>query len=432
MIHYSCSALYALLVSGIIAALMPPCIHAQDPASSTERDQDEEVVFPMGDRSFADAIRERTVGNPDGGSFSERPEALIGPPRFQEDGTDAVYTLGCGGSVVVAFTENTLIDIPGRDLYIFEVGRDIEAIAVAVSEDAQSWTRIGIVSGGNASIDIGPFTPAGANYRYVKLVDLKEVCDGRTPGADVDAIGAIGTAARVQVESAVLFDTDDHTLKEEAFPMLDEVAARISDSTQTQINVLGHTDSTGSASYNQELSERRAETVARYLEQSMGDRNARIVPRGYGETRPIASNHTAEGRSRNRRVTFTMRTMHTAWAANDTTGIQREVLGVWKTTDHGMLEMQRTLDTGQVEGTYIEQDRSIHGEFVSDTVFEGTWVAPEPSGSSRECLSHNDGHRHWGRIRIEFDSPNRNSFTGHYGYCYDSPDEIAFEGEREI
>lgn len=411
--------------------MTPLSIHAQDPSSSAKNSQDEEVVFPMGDRSFADEVMERTVGTPDGGSFSERPEALLGPPRFREEGTDAVYTIGCGGSITVVFTENTLIDIPGEDLYIFEVGRDIEAMAIAVSEDAQSWTRIGIVSGGNASIDIGPYTPAGANYRYVKLVDLEEVCDGRTPGADVDAIGAIGAAARLQLDSAVLFDTDAYTLKDEAYAVLDAMIERIPDTSRTQIEVLGHTDSRGSASYNQELSERRAQTVANYLRQSEAIEDDMVVPRGYGESRPIASNRTEDGRRRNRRVTFNVRTMHSQ-LSNGVPDIQREVLGVWKTDDDRMLELQRDLDTGEVEGIYIGQSRIVQGEFKSNTVFEGIWIEPDPSSTSRECLADQQGHVHWGRLRIEFKGGDHDLFTGSYGHCYDSPDAVHFEGERKI
>ena len=411
--------------------MMPQSIHAQDPSSSAKSSQDEEVIFPMGDRSFADEVRQRTVGNPDGGSFSQRPEALLGPPRFREAGTEAVYTIGCGGSITVAFTENTLIDIPGEDLYIFEVGRDIEAMAIAVSEDAQSWTRIGIVSGGNASIDLGPYTPAGANYRYVKLVDLEEVCDGRTPGADVDAIGAIGSAARLQLDSAVLFDTASHTLKDEAYAVLDDMIERIPDTSRTQIEVLGHTDSRGSAAYNQDLSERRAQTVASYLQQSDSIEGDMVVPRGYGESRPVASNRTEDGRRRNRRVAFNVRTIHSE-SASGVPDIRREVLGVWKTDDDRMLELQRNLDTGEVEGTYIGQSGIVQGEFKSDTVFEGLWIEPDPASNSRECLADQDGHLHWGRLRIEFEETSHDTFTASYGHCYNAPDAVDFEGERKI
>jgi outer membrane protein OmpA-like peptidoglycan-associated protein len=79
------------------------------------------------------------------------------------------------------------------------------------------------------------------------------------------------------------------------------VASVLSDYPQTYIDVYGHTDSTGSDSYNQDLSERRATSVADYLS-SHGVQAARIATRGFGETQPIETNDTEQGRAANRRV----------------------------------------------------------------------------------------------------------------------------------
>ena len=67
----------------------------------------------------------------------------------------------------------------------------------------------------------------------------------------------------------------------------------------------GYTDSTGPAEYNQKLSERRASTVALYL-QGRGVAQERLAAIGHGENRPVAGNNTAEGRARNRRVEITL------------------------------------------------------------------------------------------------------------------------------
>jgi outer membrane protein OmpA-like peptidoglycan-associated protein len=74
----------------------------------------------------------------------------------------------------------------------------------------------------------------------------------------------------------------------------------------TTISVEGHADSTGSASYNQRLSERRASTVSNYLE-DLGVRGSRIDAVGFGESQPRASNSTASGRQQNRRVEINIR-----------------------------------------------------------------------------------------------------------------------------
>ena len=423
----ACVLFCAGLLWGGLAMVRPAVAQDLTPSSKSYPDgHGGEVTFPMGDQSFVDEIAAQSVGDPDGAAFSERPEALIGPPQFENDGARSVYTLGCGGTVDVAFLTNTLIDIAGRDLYVFEVGRDIEAMAVAVSQDGTSWTRVGVVSGGNASLDIGPYTPPGAHYRYVRLVDLEEVCSGRTPGADVDAIGAIGAATRLQVDSAVLFDTDDATLKDDAFAILDDIIDRIPNPRQTQIEVLGHTDNTGAAPYNQDLSERRAETVARYLRRESGLLDERVVPRGYGEARPIASNRTADGRRQNRRVEFNVRTLP---APADTVGVVQEVLGVWSTSEYGILEMQQRLDSGRVFGSYSETPRNIIGEFTGETVFEGIWTQPR---SPYTCETAQGGYQHWGRVRMEFESARREVFTGSYSYCDEPPGEHAFDGRRML
>ena len=82
---------------------------------------------------------------------------------------------------------------------------------------------------------------------------------------------------------------------------LDQVAQTLSSYNQTYIDVLGHTDSTGSDAYNQTLSQRRAQSVSDYLA-GRGVARARIASRGYGESQPIASNDTDTGRAENRRV----------------------------------------------------------------------------------------------------------------------------------
>jgi outer membrane protein OmpA-like peptidoglycan-associated protein len=79
------------------------------------------------------------------------------------------------------------------------------------------------------------------------------------------------------------------------------VANTLSQYEKSYIDIYGHTDSTGTDSYNQSLSERRAASVANFLSNG-GVQRARLETRGFGESQPIASNSTEEGRSANRRV----------------------------------------------------------------------------------------------------------------------------------
>ncbi|WP_421621883.1 OmpA family protein [Alkalilimnicola ehrlichii] len=102
----------------------------------------------------------------------------------------------------------------------------------------------------------------------------------------------------------VTFAFDSADLRSDFFEVLDSVAIVANEFDQTMIEVAGHTDSTGPAEYNQRLSERRAQTVARYLV-GRDVAEMRMIAVGFGEERPIASNQTEEGRQQNRRVEIT-------------------------------------------------------------------------------------------------------------------------------
>jgi outer membrane protein OmpA-like peptidoglycan-associated protein len=122
----------------------------------------------------------------------------------------------------------------------------------------------------------------------------------RTAGTDVEVIRK-GDDLILSMPSGITFDTDSSSIQPHFRPTLDKVADVLDRYNQTYVDVYGHTDSTGSDAYNQALSERRADAVASYLV-SRGVESARLEALGYGETQPIASNDTIEGRAQNRRV----------------------------------------------------------------------------------------------------------------------------------
>lgn len=97
------------------------------------------------------------------------------------------------------------------------------------------------------------------------------------------------------------FDFNKATLKPEGMAKLDQAAAVMAEHADLTVGVEGHTDSVGSDAYNQKLSERRAQAAVDYLV-SKGVDASRLQPTGYGESKPVASNDTAEGRAQNRRV----------------------------------------------------------------------------------------------------------------------------------
>jgi outer membrane protein OmpA-like peptidoglycan-associated protein len=105
----------------------------------------------------------------------------------------------------------------------------------------------------------------------------------------------------VTVRNEVLFDFNSAMLRSASRSSLRDMANVFERYPDTAIRVEGHTDSIGSASYNERLSERRADSVASYLE-NLGVSGSRIDSIGYGKSRPRASNDTASGRQLNRRV----------------------------------------------------------------------------------------------------------------------------------
>jgi outer membrane protein OmpA-like peptidoglycan-associated protein len=122
----------------------------------------------------------------------------------------------------------------------------------------------------------------------------------QTAGSGVEVVRR-GDDLLLRMPSGITFAYDDASVLPRFRPTLDQVADVLADYPKTYIDVLGHTDADGSEAYNQTLSERRARSVADYLS-AHGVQSARIATRGYGETQPIASNETADGKALNRRV----------------------------------------------------------------------------------------------------------------------------------
>ncbi|MGH8337328.1 MAG: outer membrane protein OmpA, partial [Gammaproteobacteria bacterium] len=108
-------------------------------------------------------------------------------------------------------------------------------------------------------------------------------------------------STKVTFAADAFFDFDKSVLKPEGKAKLDDLVQKIQDIKLEVIIAVGHTDSIGSVAYNQKLSVRRAEAVKAYLV-SKGIEKNRVYTEGKGKSQPIASNKTAEGRAKNRRV----------------------------------------------------------------------------------------------------------------------------------
>jgi outer membrane protein OmpA-like peptidoglycan-associated protein len=119
------------------------------------------------------------------------------------------------------------------------------------------------------------------------------------------SVTRVGDNITLNMPGNITFPTDSADLNASFYEVLNSVSLVVNEYEQTVIEVAGHTDSTGSAEYNQRLSERRAASVASYL-RTRNVLGERIIEIGMGEERPIASNDTDAGRQANRRVELTL------------------------------------------------------------------------------------------------------------------------------
>lgn len=112
------------------------------------------------------------------------------------------------------------------------------------------------------------------------------------------------TADKIVIKDKIQFDFNKATIKPESDDLLDEIVSVVKDNAFIhQVSIEGHTDSEGADAYNMKLSEGRAKAVMDYLV-AHGIEASRLTSKGFGETKPIASNDTDEGKEQNRRVEF--------------------------------------------------------------------------------------------------------------------------------
>jgi len=134
------------------------------------------------------------------------------------------------------------------------------------------------------------------------VINCMDRCPATPANSSVDHSGCTVVAAPKTVElQGVNFEFDSSSLTADSMAALDADAEMMKGQPDLMVEIAGHTDSQGSAEYNQGLSERRAQAVLDYLV-SHGVNAENVTARGYGESEPVADNGTEEGRAANRRV----------------------------------------------------------------------------------------------------------------------------------
>lgn len=165
-------------------------------------------------------------------------------------------------------------------------------------EDQQYlYLRIPKSDGGKTWCRVGPVPKLG--QIYLNIIDEEGFKQSLTFGAD-ELKTALDKDGKV-ILHGILFDLDKATLKQESEKQLHHIVTLMINNPGLKLEIQGHTDDQGKDDYNKKLSKNRAETVSSYL-QLFGIDNKRLVTKGYGESKPIASNDTEEGRAQNRRV----------------------------------------------------------------------------------------------------------------------------------
>ncbi len=202
--------------------------------------------------------------------------------------TLAVLTLvGC--ATTDPYTGEQKTSSTAKGAAIGAVGGAVVGAATASRGDRNRGIVTGAIAGGAIGGGIG-------YYMDRQEAALRERLQGTGVSVTRD-----GDNIRLNMPGHVTFGVDRHEVRPEFYPTLESVALVLKEYNDTNVRVIGHTDSTGSDAYNQTLSERRAASVGQFLA-SQGVASGRLWTQGFGKRYPIATNDTEAGRQANRRV----------------------------------------------------------------------------------------------------------------------------------
>ena len=179
--------------------------------------------------------------------------------------------------------------------------------AVGTGVGAGTGAAIGAIFGGGkgAAIGAGVGAAVGGVTGY-NWQNIRNRMSGATKGTGTQITEQPDGSLKLNIPSSVTFDTSSYAIKPTFAPVLDELAQTLQQNPEVVASVVGHTDSTGSAQYNQTLSVNRAQSVTGYLAQR-GVAPQRLSATGMGPNQPIADNNTEAGRAANRRVEIYLR-----------------------------------------------------------------------------------------------------------------------------
>ena len=183
-------------------------------------------------------------------------------------------------------------------------GRPIEGATVTIGSPAPVTISTSTAGVFTAQVEAGTWPVSVQADGFI--TDNKSVTSIANETVRVDfSLRAALREGEVMSFDNIYFDSGSANIKPESYPILDSVAILLRDNPTARMQVAGHTDSDGSESSNQTLSERRAQSVYQYLV-SKGIAGNRLTTVGYGESNPVAANDSAANKARNRRIEFTV------------------------------------------------------------------------------------------------------------------------------
>ena len=248
--------------------------------------------------------------------------AGLGEAKYDYDNDDFTETMGnLGAGVKKNLSDSWQLRSDARLYKGFDDG-DVDAgISVAVAYlFGGSGEKAPVVvdadnDGVQDSIDQCPATPAGVAVDATGcpldtdgdgVYDYQDQCADTPAGDQVDELGCSippkSVEESAEIALAINFDTGSSVVKSEYFSEVEAVAVLMKRFPTTEVEIQGHTDSSGAAEFNKNLSQQRADAVRQVFINEYGIDASRITAVGYGEEQPVADNSTREGKATNRRV----------------------------------------------------------------------------------------------------------------------------------
>jgi OOP family OmpA-OmpF porin len=178
----------------------------------------------------------------------------------------------------------------------FDLPQDLRYLA-ARFQDADRTVHVSVLT----AFDNGFSAVSKTPVTLLEVIESRSMDTGMVT-VDAEAIGKGIDATGHMAIYGVLFDTGSATIKPESGPVLAEIAKLLNDRPDLKLLVVGHTDNQGTFEYNMNLSAQRANAVTRYLSEQSGIDPGRLQASGVGYLAPVATNDSADGRARNRRV----------------------------------------------------------------------------------------------------------------------------------